>query len=188
MEQMTDLRELLKHDVQMLRSVEKQMIEGMPAMIAKATNPALKDALEQHLKITERQLERIDRVREMIGADEDSVTDHAGLMSRLMGKSTTCLGMQGLIEDGSKVMAEDMSPEVMDAAIIAGSQKIEHHEIACYGTARTYAKQLGLTEVQSLLQQSLDEEYQADDMLTGLAESVINLKAEAGGIHGQMVR
>lgn len=180
MEQMNDLRELLKHDVQMLRDVEKQIIAAMPAMIAKAQSPELKNALQQHLTVTERQLERIDRVREMIGANEDSVTDHAGLLSRLMGKSTTCQGIKGIIEDGSKVMAEDISPNVMDAAIIGGSQKIEHFEIACYGTARTFAQQLGLTEVASLLQQTLDEEYMADQMLTSLAESRVNQNAEEG--------
>jgi ferritin-like metal-binding protein YciE len=166
----------------MLRSVEKQIIEGMPAMIAKAHNPELKNALEQHLRITERQLDRIDRVREMIGANEDSVKDHTGLLSRLMGNSTTCQGMKGIIEDGAKVMAEDMSPEVVDAAIVAGNQKIEHFEIACYGTARTYAQHLGLTEAASLLQETLDEEYQADQILTGLAVSGINQNAEAGAL------
>ena len=184
MEQMNDLKELLKHDVQMLRDVEKQIIAGMPAMITRANNPALKNVLEQHLKVTERQLERIDRVREMIGADEDSVKDHTGLLSRLMGNSTTCQGIAGIIKDGSKVMAEDMNPQVMDAAIVAGSQKIEHFEIACYGTVRTYAQQLGLTEVASLLQETLDEEYMADQMLTGLAVSGINQHAEAG-VHAE---
>jgi ferritin-like metal-binding protein YciE len=180
MEQMNDLKELLRHDAQMLRSVEKQIIAGMPAMIAKAQNPELKNALEQHLEVTKRQLDRIDQVREMLGADEDSVKDHTGLLSRLMGNSLTCQGIKGIIEDGSKVMAEDMSPEVMDAAIIGGSQKIEHFEIAAYGTARTYAEHLGLTEVANLLQETLDEEYMADQMLTGLAMSGVNQTAEAG--------
>ncbi len=116
----------------------------------------------------------------MIGADEDSVKDHSGLLSRLMGSSTTCQAMEGVIKEGAKVMAADMSPEVMDAAIVAGSQKIEHLEIAGYGTARTYAENLGLTEAANLLQQTLDEEYQADQILTGLAVSVINERAEAG--------
>jgi ferritin-like metal-binding protein YciE len=97
-----------------------------------------------------------------------------------MGGGTKCKGMAGIIEEGQKVMAEDLSPAVMDAAIVAGSQKVEHYEIACYGTARTYAQQLGLTQVADLLQQTLDEEYQADQILTGLAVSGINQRAETG--------
>ena len=180
MEQMNDLRELLNHDVQLLHSAEEQIIAAMPAMIAKAHNPAVKQALEQHLRVTERQRERIDQVRQMLGADQDSVEKHSGLLAKLMGGGTKCKGMAGIIEEGQKVMAEDLSPAVMDAAIVAGSQKVEHYEIACYGTARTYAQQLGLTQVADLLQQTLDEEYQADQILTGLAVSGINQKAEAG--------
>ena len=180
MAEMNDLRELLRHDVQLLHSVENQIIEAMPAMIAKANNPALKQALEQHLRITETQRDRIDQVRQMLGANEESVESHSGILSSLFGGGDTCKGMEGIIDEGQKVMAENLSPAVMDAAIIGGSQKIEHFEIASYGTARTYAQQLGLTEVASLLQQTLDEEYQADQILTGLAEGGINQNAEMG--------
>jgi ferritin-like metal-binding protein YciE len=180
MEQMNDLRELLKHDVQMLHSAEEQIIAAMPAMVAAASNPRLKQALEEHLRVTQTQLERLNTVRQMLGANEDSVDDHAGLLSRLMGKSTKCHAMAGVITEGQKVIAEDMSAEVRDAAIIGGNQKIEHLEIASYGTARTYAEQLGLTEVAQLLQQTLDEEYTADEMLTTLAVSSVNQRAETG--------
>ncbi|MER3497617.1 MAG: hypothetical protein C4308_02730 [Chitinophagaceae bacterium] len=88
--------------------------------------------------------------------------------------------MEGIIKEGENLLGEDMSPEVMDAAIIAAAQKVEHYEIASYGTARTYAMELGLNMVQGLLQQTLDEEYQADDLLTEMAESRINLKAIPG--------
>jgi len=180
MDKMNDLKELLRHDVQMLHSVELQIIEAMPAMIAAAQNPSLKQALEEHLKVTQLQHERIHQVRKMIGADEESVENYTGILSKLMGKGTKCKAMEGIIEENQKVMAENLSPEVRDAAIIGGSQKIEHFEIACYGTVRTYAQQLGLTEVASLLQQTLDEEYRADEMLTNLAVSSVNEKAEAG--------
>jgi ferritin-like metal-binding protein YciE len=93
---------------------------------------------------------------------------------------TKCKGMEGLIEAGQKIMAENLTDEVMDAAIIGGSQKIEHFEIAAYGTARTYAEQLGLIDVAQLLQQTLLEEHDADDRLTALATAEVNLKAEAG--------
>src|SRR4051794_28222918 len=180
MEQMNDLKELLKHDVQLMYNMEEQIIAAMPAMIAKASNSALKQALEQHHRITQNQLERIDQVRQQLGADTDSVTDHSNLLSRLMGGGAKCKGIEGIIEEGQKVMAEDLSQDVMDAAIIGGSQKIEHYEIACYGTARTFAQQLGLTQVAQLLQQTLDEEYRADEMLTSLAVSQVNLEAESG--------
>ena len=99
-----------------------------------------------------------------------------------MGGGAKCKGMEGLIDEGQKIMAENLSDEVMDAVIIGGNQKIEHHEIASYGTARTYAQELGLTEVAQLLQETLEEEYRADEMLTTLATSSINLKAEVGAI------
>lgn len=181
MDKMNDLKELLRHDVQLLHSAEEQIIAAMPAMIAKAGNPALKQALEEHLRVTERQRERIDQVRQLLGANEESVENYTGLLSRLMGGGDKCKGIEGLIQEGQKVMAENMSQEVLDAAIIGGSQKIEHYEIACYGTARTYAQQLGLTEVAQLLQQTLDEEYKADEMLTTLAVSGVNQTAESNG-------
>lgn len=180
MEKMNDLTALLRHCVQELYSVEEQIIEAMPAMIAKAENPSLKQALEQHLRITENQRERIDQVRQIMGADEESVTKYSGILSNFFGVGSKCKGMEGLIDEGQKIMTANLSSEVMDAAIIGGSQKIEHYEIAAYGTARTYAQQLGLTQVAQLLQQTLDEEYKADEILTTLAVSGVNQNAEVG--------
>ena len=98
---------------------------------------------------------------------------------------TKCKGMDGIIDEGEKIMAENLSNEVMDAAIIAACQKVEHFEIASYGTARTYAQELGLTQVQQLLQQTLDEEYMADQELTGIAEQRVNQRAMSGsGVAG----
>ena len=174
---MKDLRALLKHDVQMLRSAEEQITQAMPAMIARASNPQLKQALEQHLRVTENHVMRLDQISQMLGSDEDSVKKYSGVLAQLMG-GTKCKGMDGLIDEGQKIMAENLEDEVMDAAIIAGNQKIEHFEIASYGTARSYAEQLGLTEVASLLQQTLNEEYQADQILTSLAVNTVNLQAE----------
>ena len=185
MEKMNDLNALLRHCVQELYSAEEQIIEAMPAMIAKAENPSLKQALEQHLRVTENQRERIDQVRQMMGADEESVTKYSGILSNFFGAGSKCKGMEGLIDEGQKIMSANLSSEVMDAAIIGGSQKIEHYEIAAYGTARTYAQELGLSQVAQLLQQTLDEEYRADEILTTLAVSGINQNAEAGaGLSG----
>lgn len=184
MEKMNDLKALLRHCVQELYSAEEQIIEAMPAMIAKAENSSVKQALEQHLRVTEQQRERIDQVRQMMGADEESVTKYSGILSNLFGAGSKCKGMEGLIDEGQKIMAENLSADVMDAAIIAGNQKIEHYEIAAYGTARTYAQHLGLTQVAQLLQQTLDEEKRADEILTTLAVSGVNQNAEATGSAG----
>jgi hypothetical protein len=102
-----------------------------------------------------------------------------GLFGRLFGGAGhKCKGTQGLIEEGEKVMGEDMNPEVMDAAIIASSQKIEHYEICGYGTAKAFALELGLTEIARLLDQTLNEEYAADNRLTAMAVGRLNQQAE----------
>jgi ferritin-like metal-binding protein YciE len=179
MDKMNDLKTLLRHDVQMLLSMEEQIIDALPAMITRASNPALKDALQQHLNTTKQQRDRINKVRGMIGANEDSVKNYSGALASLMG-GTKCKGIEGIIDEAQKIMKENLSDEVMDAAIIAGAQKVEHYEIAAYGTARTYAEQLGLIDVAQLLQQTLLEEHDADDRLTAIAVNKVNKKAEAG--------
>ncbi|HVK96482.1 MAG TPA: DUF892 family protein, partial [Flavisolibacter sp.] len=151
---MNHLKDLLIHDVRHLYSAEEQAIESLPAMISKAHDPRLKQALEQHLKVTEQQLERLKRVKQMLGDTDDQSTC---ILSGLFNMGSKSQGIAGLIQEGGKVMAVDMSPEVMDAAIIGCQQKIEHYEIAGYGTAKTYAEQLGLTDVAQLLQQTLIE-------------------------------
>lgn len=181
MEKMNDLRDLLKHEIMDLYSAEEQIIKAMPAMIKRAKNPELKQSLQQHLKVTEAQRTRLDKVQQIMeGGTGNSTENSSGLLSRLFKRSHFCRGMQGIIEEGERVMAEDMSPEVMDAAIIACSQKIEHYEICGYGTARAFAEELGMTDVASLLEQTLDEEYEADDRLTALAVNRLNQRAEKG--------
>ncbi len=177
MEKMNDLRDLLKHEVMDMHSAEEQIIKAMPAMIKKAKNTELKQSLQQHLKVTEAQLTRLQKVQKLLDGQQGNAED-SGLLSRLFKRSHTCRGMQGIIDEGEKIMAEDMSPEVMDAAILAASQKIEHYEICGYGTARAYAEELGLTEVATLLEQTLDEEYEADEKLTALAVNRLNEQAE----------
>ncbi len=179
MEQMNDLKALLKHDVQMLVSVEDQIIEALPAMIKRASNQHLKKALDEHLNVTKRQRQRLDQINQVLAASKEDVTKYSGVLANLMG-GTKCKGMDGIIDEGEKIMAENLSDEVMDAAIIAACQKVEHFEIASYGTARTYAQELGLTQVQQLLQQTLDEEYMADQELTGIAEQRVNQRAMSG--------
>jgi ferritin-like metal-binding protein YciE len=182
MEKMSDLRDLLKHEIYDLHSAEEQIVKAMPAMIEKAQNAQLKLALEEHLRITQKQLTRLEQAQELLNGEEKMAGEEKkGLLARLFRRRHTCRGMQGLIEEGEKIMAEEMSPEVLDAAIIACAQKIEHYEICGYGTARAYASELNLTDVGLLLEETLNEEYEADDRLTALAVARLNKKAEQAG-------
>jgi len=174
MENMNQLQDLLKHEIKDLYSAEEQIIEALPKMIEKANNKQLKKALQQHLQVTEKQKDRLKQVLEQLG--EEGEEKSGGILGIFKG-SEKCAAMEGIITEGEKLMKEDMSPEVSDAAIIGAAQKVEHYEISSYGTARTYAQELNLKKVEGLLKQTLDEEYEADDLLTELAESRINEKA-----------
>jgi len=177
---MDQLKDLLKHEIKDLYSAEEQLIEALPKMIEKANNKKLKQALQEHFTITEMQKERLDEVLELLeGKDGET----KGFLSGLFKDSKDgekCKAMEGLITEGEKLMKEDMTPEVSDAAIIAAAQKIEHYEISSYGTARAYAQELNLDDVEALLKETLDEEYQADDVLTEIAEGRVNAKANNG--------
>jgi ferritin-like metal-binding protein YciE len=159
------LRKLYVDELKDLYSAEKQILQALPKMIKKAQNEQLKKAFEDHRAVTEMQVERLDRVFEMLGK---------------AARGKKCKAMEGLIEEGKEMMQEDMEPEVMDAALIAAAQRIEHYEIAGYGTVRTYAQVLGEKEHAKLLQQTLDEEGNTDKLLTQLAESSINVEAAVG--------
>ena len=178
MENMNQLRDLLKHEIKDLYSAEEQIIEALPKMIGKANNKNLKKALQQHLQVTEKQKDRLDDVLEALVNVVDE--DGEGILGGLFKGEQKCAAMEGLIKEGEKLMKEDMSPEVSDAAIIAAVQKIEHYEIASYGTARAFARELNMDEEEDLLKQTLDEEYEADDLLTELAESRVNERANNG--------
>lgn len=177
---MNDLTDLLKHEIQDLYSVEEQIIKALPEMIEKASNKILKKTLSEHLQITEQQKDRLIKIQQMMNGGGKEINDEEkkeGLLARLFKHKQVCKGMEGIIEEGNKIISEDMSPEVLDAAIIASAQKIEHYEICGYGTARTYANELNLKQVTKLLEQTLNEEYEADDRLTELAISRVNEKA-----------
>lgn len=188
MEKIIDLRDLLKHEIVDLYSVESQIIDALPDMIDKAINPSLKKALNNHLSVTEEQRKRLDKIKGLI-IDESNEQDKEspGFFARIFGGSgeEKCRGMEGILDEGRKMIGMDMSPEVLDAAIIAACQKVEHYEICGYGTALAYARELRLQEVSDHLAKSLDEEYEADDNLTFLAVGHLNLEAEfAGGDMG----
>ena len=177
MPSLLNLHDLLAHEIDDLYSAEAQIIKALPKMVEKASDRELKKALNEHLKVTQEQKSRLDKVKGLLKTP-DTDMEKKGLLQRLFGSHTICKGTEGLIEEGEKMMGEDMDPRVKDAAIIAAAQKIEHYEISGYGTARTYARELGLTQVQKLLEATLREEYEADQALTTLAVNKINLEAE----------
>jgi ferritin-like metal-binding protein YciE len=176
MAQMLNLKDLLKHEVDDLLSAEDQIIEALPKMIEKATEPQLKKTLDQHLQVTKSQKERIQKVKTLLENKSDESKSEPGLLEKIFG-GTKCKGTEGLIKEAEKLMGENMDNKVRDAAIIAAAQKIEHYEISGYGTARAYAMQLGFDDIEQLLTQTLNEEYEADDNLTALALFDVNLQA-----------
>ena len=189
MEKMNDLKALLEHEIHDLVSAEEQIIEAMPAMIEKAQNAGLKKALQQHLAVTEKQRTRLDKVQSLLNKGQKN-EEEKGFLSGLfekIGGGEKCKGMEGIITEGQKIMKADMNAEVMDAAIIACSQKIEHYEICGYGTLKAYARELNLKEVESLLEETLNEEYEADNLLTKLALGDINEMAENAGSSNKTV-
>ena len=164
--QMDSLRELYVDELKDLYSAEKQLVKALPKMAKNATSPELQAAFEEHLAVTEGQVARLEQIFESLGESP---------------RGKKCVGMQGLIEEGNELMQEDAAEDVLDAGLISKAQHVEHYEIAGYGTVRTYALTLGLADQASLLQQSLDEEIEADKALTALAESSINIDAAIAG-------
>jgi len=165
--EMNDLQDLLVENLKDLYSAETQILKALPKVAKKVENDQLRDALQMHLRETENQVKRLDQVLSRMGEK---------------GSGKKCHGMEGLLEEAKELMGEDAEPEVMDAGLIVDCQKVEHYEIAGYGSAVTFAKLLGDEESARLLAQSLDEEERADKKLTEIAESTINLQAaQAGG-------
>jgi ferritin-like metal-binding protein YciE len=162
--EMDNLRELLVDELKDIYNAEQQLTKALPRMAKKASHPQLKNAFETHLRETEAQVDRLEQVFEALGEK---------------AKGKTCAAMKGILEEGKEIMGEDMDDDVMDAALIAAAQKVEHYEIASYGTVRAWAQLLGERDAVKLLQQTLDEEGKTDKLLTKLAESTINVEAEA---------
>lgn len=181
MEKMNDLRDLLKHEIEDLQSVEDQILEALPKMIDKANNPDLKRALSEHLKVTEQHKARLEKIMQNVQGNDESNGKKKGILGIFGGGKHVCKGMKGIIEEGEKIMNTDISPEALDAAIIASAQKVEHYEICGYGTARTFARQLSMEQIARQLEQTLNEEYEADDLLTNLAVIEVNEEAETKG-------
>jgi ferritin-like metal-binding protein YciE len=154
--------DLFVHTLQDIYYAEKQILKALPKMIEKATNPALKQGFETHLRETEGHVKRVEQVFEMHGAER---------------KAVDCPAIDGIIKEANEVAGEIEDKQVLDAALIASAQAVEHYEITRYGTLIAWAKELGRADCASVLQQNLDEEKATDEKLTELAESRVNLQA-----------
>ena len=156
------LKDLLVHELQDLYSAEKQIIKALPKMSKAASAPQLKAAFDSHLTETEGQVARLEQIFKELGAS---------------ASGDKCKGMEGLLEEGSKMIDEDADPAVKDAGLIVAAQKVEHYEIAGYGSLCVFAELLGLGNIKQLLKQTMAQEEAADRKLTGIAETVVNANA-----------
>jgi ferritin-like metal-binding protein YciE len=159
------LHELFVDQMKDLYSAENQLVKALPKMAKAASNPDLRAGFEEHLEETKEQAARIERICKELDVSP---------------KGKKCVAMEGLIEEGKELLEEDAEASVLDAGLIAAAQKVEHYEIAAYGTARTWAEQLGLDNAVELLQETLAEEKATDEKLSELATSVVNEEAEEG--------
>jgi ferritin-like metal-binding protein YciE len=160
------LRDLFVEQLQDLYSAEQQLIKALPKMAKASSSEELRAAFEDHLGQTRQHAQRIETIFEQMG-------------EKVAAKK--CKGMEGLVKEGSEVLEEDMEDGIKDAAIIAAAQRVEHYEIAGYGCVHAYAERLGEEKAASLLEQTLEEEKQADELLNGIAEELnLEVQQESG--------
>ena len=157
MSSVNSLQELLIDEVKDIYDAEKQLVKALPKLAKAATNPELKEGFNQHLEETKNHVARLEQVFEILGEKP---------------KGKTCKAMQGLVEEGSEAIDLDGPDAVRDACLIGAAQRVEHYEIAAYGTVRTLAETLGLNDAADLLQQTLDEERKTDETLSEIANTV----------------
>ena len=160
-----DLHELFLDELADIYSAEKQLVKALPKMAKAANSDELREAFESHLAETEQQRTRLEEAAEHLG-------------EKLKNKK--CKGMEGLIEEGKEMMEEMKDSSALDAALIASAQKVEHYEIASYGTLCAWAEQMGHDDVLQLLKETMEEEESADEKLTEIAESLANEEAQHG--------
>lgn len=156
------LEDLLTDELKDLYSAENQIIKALPKMAKTAKSQELRMAFEEHLEQTREQARRIEQACDELGVSP---------------KGKKCVGMEGLIEEGKEVMTDDLDMDTADAGLIGAAQKVEHYEMAAYGTASAHARQLGFNSVARLLGQTLEEEKTTDEKLTKLAENMVNVQA-----------
>lgn len=162
---LNSLEDLFVDGLKDVYSAEKQIMQALPKMARAVSDPMVQQAFQDHLKQTEQQKERLDRIFEQLGTTP--------------GRKK-CAGMEGILAEGEEMMKDSGTPAVVDAALIAAAQKVEHYEITAYGTLRTYAHTLGNDQAAKMLQQTLDEEAKTDEKLTALAERGPNVNAAHG--------
>ncbi len=155
---MPTITKLLEDQLKDIYNAETQLVKALPKMAKKASSRGLKEAIASHLEETKHQVERLDQISQTLGI-------------KLSGKK--CKAMEGLIEEGAEVLDAEGPGPVIDLALIAAAQRVEHYEISAYGSARTFAGHLGHEDVVELLQETLDEESAADEKLTSLSEKEI---------------
>jgi ferritin-like metal-binding protein YciE len=158
-EKMDRLEDLYLHELKDIYSAEKQITKALPKLIKKASAEELKQAFQDHLQETEEQINRLDQIFDRLDQSSSGIK---------------CAGMEGLLKEGEELLKEDAAPEVLDAGIIVAAQKVEHYEIAAYGSLCTFAEALGYAEDLQLLKQTIEEEKSADETLTEIAEAGIN--------------
>ncbi|WEK43384.1 MAG: ferritin-like domain-containing protein [Candidatus Sphingomonas colombiensis] len=156
--------DLFLHQLRDVYFAERQITDTLPKMMEKATDADLKRSFETHLRETEGQIARLERIFGLLGEK---------------AKGTTCPAIEGIIKETNEVASDIANKAVLDAALIAAAQAVEHYEITRYGTLIAWADQLGLTEISSTLKETLDEEYAADDKLTQMAKTKTNPRADA---------
>lgn len=156
------LEDLLTDELKDLYSAENQIIKALPKMAKTAQSDELRRAFEEHLEQTKQQARRLEQACEELGVSP---------------KGKKCVGMEGLIEEGKEIMQEEFDMDTIDAGLIGAAQKVEHYEIAGYGTAIAHARQLGFNSVANILHKTLEEEKTTDAKLTKLAENMINVQA-----------
>lgn len=160
------LESLLQDELRDIYDAEKQITKALPKMIKKAGNEQLRAAFEEHLQQTGQQIERLEQVFEQF---------------EMPARGKKCIAMQNLIKEGQEMMADAEDDDTRDALMIAAAQKVEHYEIAAYGTMRVWATLLGHSEAASLFEETLDEEKETDQRLTSIAESFVNQAAADEG-------
>ena len=158
------LRELYIEELKDLYNAENQLVKALPKMAKAASSDELRQGFEEHLEQTKGHVQRLEQIFQALGESP---------------KGKKCKGMEGLVEEGSEVMQEDFEGALMDAAIIGAAQRVEHYEIAAYGTVCAFAEELGESEQNSLLNETLQEEKETDEKLTQLAQQ-INPQANEG--------
>lgn len=163
------LRELYVDELKDLYSAENQLTKALPKMAKAASSDELRQGFEEHLEQTKGHVERLQQIFEMLGEK---------------GSGKKCVGMEGLVKEGAEIINEGFEDAVMDAALIAAAQRVEHYEIAGYGTVAAYADLLGESEQASLLRETLEEEKQTDEKLSDLAKE-INVEAQQGDAERQ---